>query len=84
MSYFACESCHEKHRLYGNEAVDFCKINNLPYLGALPFLKKTADASDKGYPAVFSDEVIRDSFSEVSNQVLAKIGIDLNPDLKTG
>ena len=73
MSHFECAGCKEKHMIYGKEAAEFAKANNVSHLGNLPFVADIMNGSEQGVPVVLTNSAISDHYDRIVEGMLANI-----------
>jgi len=76
MSYFVCDSCEVKHRLYGEGlSQSITDRFGIPYLFELPILKMVSQSGDSGDPHVvkFPNTDFSKAMSALSDRVVREI-----------
>lgn len=76
MKNFACPKCAHVNRVYPeSEIEEFCKLQDLDFLGSIPLRAQIAKSSDEG--EAFHDKV----FDKISSIISAKLGTLADPTL---
>ena len=72
MSYFICENCNQKHKIFSSGGVKKeSNKNNIPFLGELPIDINLRIRSDEGIPSCISD--IEGNISKIFLSIAEKI-----------
>jgi ATP-binding protein involved in chromosome partitioning len=79
MSYFMCDGCEKKHRLFpGEGGTQLAREFALPLLGQIPMEPILAQAGDQGEPLVFganTDELSAMAFQAAAKEIARQVSI---------